>query len=356
MRELRALVPGKPVLALTATASPHARKEIKKLLGMTHVSEIVVSGDRPNIKYICVKASYDMKENFAWLVDMLRMNSTNMPKCILYCRSISKVAVMYDMLISALDNDAYIGEKTFKNCLVAMYHRATATRNKKHVSECFPQLNSILRIVVATSAFGMGVNIPDVQYVLHWAAPRTIESFYQEAGRAGRDGRNSKSIVYFHATDVSTRMTDERMALYCKDDKTCRRSTLLDYFTPDNKGVAADMPHLCCDVCSSECSCGMCPVETELQLQGPIQASSRLDDESATDPEHQQILRKELIDFRSSYEQSTFLPTGCYSGLDDETVDMICACAHEITHIEDLFQYIFSKDVAKSVFEIITNS
>ena len=183
------------------------------------------------------------------------------------------------------------GKQFSANRIVAMYHRSTVPRIKKLITESFPKKDSIIRLVIATVAFGMGIDCPDIAYVINWGAPSTFEDFYQQAGRAGRSlTMQSYSIVY-HKTDISLRFTNDRMRAFClashKTEKTahdsdvnsdsdisvedllgtvkdaapsvsevvektvavCRREIICKYLTP---------AHSCCDLCYINCTCDNC--------------------------------------------------------------------------------------------------
>ncbi len=91
-----------------------------------------------------------------------------------------------------------------------MFHRSTASLNKEHVRQEFSKQDSTLRLVFATVAFGMDVDIPDIECVVLWGAPPGLENFAQESGRAGRDGRHSSSLIYYIEHDIAKdRCTEE---------------------------------------------------------------------------------------------------------------------------------------------------
>ena len=130
---------------------------------MKNTTEIIVNCDRPNIIYSCLKSNNSdscMRSCFDWLIKMLKIDKEQSPKCIIYCRNIPVVGRVYDMIMREMGKEVFIGDESFHNCLVAMFHRSSIQRNKEHVLKNFPKNNSIIRIVVATSAFGMGINIP----------------------------------------------------------------------------------------------------------------------------------------------------------------------------------------------------
>lgn len=150
---------------------------------------------------------------------------------------------------------------TLNNRMVAMFHRSTAPVNKSHVLSEFPKTDSSIRIIFATVAFGMGVDVPDVERVIHWGAPRGLEQFSQESGRAGRDGRQATSVIYFSSFDTAKGRCNDDVRKFCHAE-ACFRKSLLHYFTLDNKDITCEgnelTPCRCCSNCMVKCTCGEC--------------------------------------------------------------------------------------------------
>ncbi|XP_069110005.1 ATP-dependent DNA helicase RecQ-like [Argopecten irradians] len=232
LSELRSLLPKAPMLALTATASPNSRQSLLKKLCMERGNIIVKNCDRKNINLNCIKAPRDAKTAFLWLIECLKTEKQLCQKTVIYCRSIKSCSQLFKLFIDAIGYQAYCGPKCAKKRLFAMYHHSTSTKCKKLVMDEFSKLDSTLRVVICTSAFGLGVNVPDISMVVHWGASRTIEGFMQEFGRSGRDGRSAMSILYYHGMDISKTSTDNKMRSYAITD-TCRRVLLQNHFTPD---------------------------------------------------------------------------------------------------------------------------
>ncbi|XP_056009722.1 bifunctional 3'-5' exonuclease/ATP-dependent helicase WRN-like [Ostrea edulis] len=211
LAELRSILPSANMLALTATASPSSRLSIMKKLCMEKANVIVGNCDRKNILLNCVKAPREGKTAFSWLIECLKIQKQQCPKTVIYCRSIKSCSVLFKLFDDLLKDNAYCGVKCAKNRLFAMYHHSTSNKCKKIVMSEFPKPESKIRVVVCTSAFGLGVNVPDIDMVINWGAPRSIEEFMQEFGRGGRDGREAMSILYYHGMDISKTATDDKM-------------------------------------------------------------------------------------------------------------------------------------------------
>ena len=137
-------------------------------------------------------------------------------------------------------------------CPVAMFHGSTSDRNKKHVMSEFPKPDSVLRVIVCTIAFGLGIDVPDIRCVVNFGTPSSVEDFVQESGRAGRDGEAAKSILYY-TSKLKNRHTDDAMLRYCSKDISCRRQYLSQYFRLDNveeyPAPEVKSASHCCDLC-----------------------------------------------------------------------------------------------------------
>jgi len=109
-----------------------------------------------------------------------------------------------------------------------------------------------LKVVIATVAFGMGIDCPDVRQVIHLGAPDDLEAYIQEAGRAGREGKPSVALLL----PVKEQLLGDDMKHYTSNNDICRRHTLFSQFEGDI--IYAETPCLCCDICRNICTCGLC--------------------------------------------------------------------------------------------------
>ncbi|CAG2238573.1 recQ [Mytilus edulis] len=263
LAELRSVVPEKtPFVALTATSTKSMHSEILKKLQMKPNGTKTISKlpERTNITYSLKKSSKSVHE-LEWLLKDLKTNSVKTKKTVIYCRSILSCADLFEYFVSGIEHNRDI----LDNRLVAMYHRSTAETNKNHVLNEFPNEDSTIRIVFATVAFGMGVDIPDIERVVHWGAPRGLEQFSQESGRAGRNGKPSQSCIYFSSFDTAKGRCNEGVRNLCQT-KECIRLELNRYFVLDNDELLEQGNHVnstnplcqCCSNCRLNCTCGCC--------------------------------------------------------------------------------------------------
>ncbi|MEZ8106992.1 MULTISPECIES: ATP-dependent DNA helicase RecQ [Vibrio] len=228
-----------PFMALTATADDATRVDIIHRLQLNEPHTYLGSFDRPNIRYNLVEKHKPVSQ-------VIRYLDTQKGNCgIIYCGSRKKV----EMLTEKLCNN---------HIRAAGYHAGMDMDERAYVQEAFQRDD--IQIVVATVAFGMGINKPNVRFVVHFDIPRNIESYYQETGRAGRDGLPAEAMMLFDPADINwlRRMLDEKddgpqkqveshklnaMSAFA-EAQTCRRQVLLNYF-----GEYRDKPCGNCDIC-----------------------------------------------------------------------------------------------------------
>ena len=215
---------GDPVtIALTGSATPPTRAEILRVLRMPDAEVVVTSFDRPNLRFRVEEVRHD-RERFARLRDLLRVVDGSV---IVY----TPTRRLTELVTRAL---LRMGVRA------APYHAGLSAATRRRVLRAF--LADRAPVVVATSAFGMGIDKPQVRRVLHWGPPLTLESYYQEAGRAGRDGREAECVVLWRRNDFEWGDHATEMRRYV-ERRACRRGTLLAYFGEHATACSG------CDVC-----------------------------------------------------------------------------------------------------------
>ena len=138
-----------------------------------------------------------------------------------------------------------------------MFCACTTTFVKNSILDAFCKPSGTLRLVVATVAFGMGLDCPNVRRVIHWGAPEDIELYLQETGHAGRDNLPSTALLY-PVTGDAVRGIEAPIREYSTNIEKCRRKLLLDQFEGIVEGDSCSSLCMCCDVCESKCDCYLC--------------------------------------------------------------------------------------------------
>ena len=185
------------VMAMTATATKQTRKDICKSLGLVKPVMIIRSPEKPNIVYKVTRKIADIEETFASLVEELSKNRRNTNKTIIFCRAYEDTDHIYLFFKNMLGKEmmdpiGYPDISRFR--LMDMFTACTSVDVKENIVKSFTQPEGRLRIIVATVAFGMGMDCSNVQRIIHWGPPSDVESYVQETGR---DGQVSHAVLYF---------------------------------------------------------------------------------------------------------------------------------------------------------------
>jgi ATP-dependent DNA helicase RecQ len=276
--EVRQELGSPPTIALTATATEDVRADIIRGLGLREPRIVITGFDRPNLSYRCRRVS-KIRDKDAELIELLR---TEPGSTIVYCGTRRAVDELTVLLSERLTGRA-----------ICAYHAGMDQGSRTTNQERFMQTPRA--VAVATNAFGMGINKPDIRLVVHYNAPGTVEAYYQEAGRAGRDGLPARCVLMYNYQDrvlqeyfiekigeerdnVDER--DEQLVVELKRRATykldlmfryaqshvCRRRAILDYF-----GDETEVTNCTCDVCArATVSPGSLPPGSAAILPGEV--------------------------------------------------------------------------------------
>ena len=274
LREMMELIaPNAPMIALTATATPKVQSDIIKNLGLREPEVYISSFNRPNLYYeIVPKISKD--QSIKSIVRFILQHK-------------GKSGIIYTLNRKTTEE---LAEMLMANGIRAVaYHAGLDSKLRAERQDLF--LSEEVQVIVATIAFGMGIDKPDVRFVIHYNIPKSIENYYQETGRAGRDGLEGKCLLYYSHKDVAKLehlMRDKPLSerevgaqlihetVAYAESAVCRRKTLLNYF-----GETYDTSH-CTDMCDN-CNNPKEQIEAKKEVQLAIQVIRGLDEQFVMD-------------------------------------------------------------------------
>lgn len=223
---MKTLFPDVPILGVTATASRKVLSEIQKMLNIRGSLIMTSPFNRPNLYYGIIEKPIKSEETIDILVNLLKNRYKN------------QCGIIYTFSIK--DTEMLANELMQEGCGVRAYHAELSPGQRSKVYKKW--MNDEIQAVVATIAFGMGIDKPDVRFVIHHTMSKSMENFYQESGRCGRDGKYAECILLYKFADIFkiSSMTFSEvnglentysMVKYCINSRTCRRDLFSNYFT-----------------------------------------------------------------------------------------------------------------------------
>jgi ATP-dependent DNA helicase RecQ len=246
-------------LALTGTADESTLNVIKSDLLLKKHDCIFVTPERKNIRISVRKvAKNDMFAQLSWLIELIKVTGRCCPKTLIFCNTLNDIAAVFNYLMLQLGASAYNPPESKKSeCrIIGIYHSNSFKKQKERL---FIQLKGTgnKRVVVASSALGMGVNFPDIKYVINWGPARNLLDQLQEGGRAGRNGTSAHMVIIYHGQHLTHCNQDVKDFV---NTTGCYRVAAYSPFDPSI--LPGAVKHDCCNYCCQSCQCTEegCPV------------------------------------------------------------------------------------------------
>lgn len=210
--------------------------------------------------------------SMAWLIDGLQELKELFPKTIIYCNSINETSKLYSYIVTELPHCSKF---------VEMFHSETSKINKDKIISDLQNENGVLRIIISTSALGMGVDVKACNTVILYGLPKNIVDLIQEIGRVGRDGKSSVALMLYNSYHLQ-QMTSELKDIL--KTTNCRRIAMMKHFISaselKNLEEKESGKHTCCDLCAIKCCCNACNL---MSIERLFNALSDSDDSIQSD-------------------------------------------------------------------------
>ena len=222
------------------------------------------------------------------------MKGKDTARTIIYCQTVKQCSLLFKMFEVELGPSLFheqINDPSKR--LVDMMHSGSPISVKNHVLEQFSDNNNCLRILVATIAYGMGVDCKGVTRVIHFGTSKSVGAYLQESGCCGRDGDQSYALLFYNG--ITIKAADSEMKDYIKS-KTCRRKSLLMHF--DAAQQHFPVHHLCCDLSAAACTCGACDMDLDPSFELEECSGNRNDGMRQVSREQRDELQRELAALR----------------------------------------------------------
>ena len=242
---------------MTGTATREVYHCVVKRLSLRDPAVIGISPSRDNIKYH-VEPPLSMQHLCEMFADNIRIHHTGFPKTLIFCPTIAQCSLIYRTLRDLLENEFTDppGYPDFhKYRLIDMYTRASSNEIKKKILESFMTEGGKLRLLIATSAFSMGIDCPDICNVIHMGPPSCLVQYVQETGRGGRSGYPSVALLLYGKAE---KHLQKSMKDYCANSTECRRNMLFREFLFYTANEFSLDKCKCCDICEKSCMCTNC--------------------------------------------------------------------------------------------------
>jgi len=305
----------------------------------------------------------DLEFYLGWLIDELKIKQVSCQRTIIYCQTIKQCGVVYGTIKGMLGQNMYAGNE--ENVLVEMLHSCTPAANKQNILHSFQSEGGSIRLLIATIAFGMGVDCKGVHRIVHYGPSKTMEAYVQETGRAGRDGEQSIAYILYHG--ILLNHVEGQMKSFVKTSE-CRRQALMRHF--DAALMQPEKAHLCCDNCSIGCKCGMtdCGTYAKYAAYQIEQASLHPAREREVPPDKKKIIEESLTKYHKSLVRQ-LVNTSAYGdvktltnlhfmlGFTDHQISQVAENLGMLFTLSDVYQFIeiWDKRHAVKILSVIND-
>ena len=265
---------------------------------------------------------------------------------------------MYEQFLISLKHNAYKSSIiSHDNLLIAMYHANTLEHNKTKVMDSLTKSTGNIRVVIATSALGCGVNCKELSYVCHFGPSHGLVEYCQQIGRAGRSGEILCHAVLYSYPQKSALCSKEMRDYVSKSNESCLRTQLFSPFNENEAIVPSLKPsHICCSFCSVTCECGSdaCVKLYEFEKEGSnMEDTNKIPVREVTPNDKSKILEL-LQDFHKSFNPLLSVPSAFSSGL---TLPIVNSIAEDLEFIDSpdylLNHFVSDESIAKELYTII---
>ena len=370
---LTSIFPKIPFLAMTATATLRMKKDIATSLGLIDPIHIEESPDRPNIFFSALprpdRGDDKLEPILFPLIEELKAKRLDFPLTIVY-GSLKVIGECFSMTSNMMGPSQYepVGTSHVAiNRLFTQFHANYPEHERERIVQDVVSGKSMLRLLFVTVAFGIGVDVNNIRRVIHIGVPHTIEEYFQEAGRCGRDGLPASSIIYYNSYDLaSSRNVAVHMNELVKAEK-CKREIILNHFgygSPKRDGAE----HTCCDYHQKKCCCDDCVISSAAQMMDMADSdiscgasySPDVEEErcSPLTPEQKDLLKGHLLNYRQflhGYGKSCVGSVGLCTGFSLELIDSVVDNCSELTSLDEVKCKLplFDDNHAYVIFEIL---
>lgn len=322
---------------------------------MRHPKIIFESPNKGNVAYSVeyMNKDYELEYYFEWLADELKENKENCKRTIIYCQTIKQCSVLYGTMKGMVGKDLCLVHGDTKTAMIEMLHSCTPKATKERILSSFSEDSGSVRILIATIAFGMGVDCKGVTQVIHFGPSKNIESYTQETGRAGRDG--SQSFAYLLYNGIMLRQVEADIKSYVLNEQ-CRRKAILDNFDDKSSFNETKELHFCCDICAKKCSCGLTEWKlTSFPAKSVDNKQTNLREREVTKLQRENVqneltiyyktLLRKLLNSTANADEKTLTSIPFLIGFSDKQIEQVMNNLIHLFTLEDVCQSVEIWDI-----------